>query len=174
MMRILIAGIGNIFLGDDAFGCEVATELANRELPEGVSVIDFGIRSYDLAYAIMEEWDAVLLVDAVPRGESPGTLFLFEPDSGELEQLSTGAPDAHSMNPMTALQLVRALGGEARRLYVVGCEPAVLETEEIGLSGAVRAAILNAMAMIEAFVQELMETRENSVRIESGAGSREA
>jgi hydrogenase maturation protease len=76
-MRILVAGIGNIFLGDDAFGCEVARILSQRSLPEGVRVRDFGIRSLDLAYAMMEDYDAVILVDASPRGDAPGTLYLI-------------------------------------------------------------------------------------------------
>jgi len=167
MTRILVAGIGNIFLGDDAFGCEVASELAAREWPEGVRVTDFGIRSYDLAYAIMDGYDAVILVDAAPRGEPAGTVYLIEPDSGELDQLATGAPDAHSMNPLTALQLVRTLGGETPRLYVVGCEPAVLEAEEIGLSDPVRAAVPGAVAMVESLVRELIEKQP----AEAGCGS---
>jgi len=172
MMRILVAGIGNIFMGDDAFGCEVAAELARRELPEGVRVTDFGIRSYDLAYAIMDGQEAVILIDAMPRGEPAGTVTLIEPDAGEVEQLATGAPDAHSMNPMTALQMVRTLGGETRRLYVVGCEPAVLEAEEIGLSEPVRTAVPGAVAMVETLIRDLMETRESGPQIESAAGAR--
>ena len=85
MKRILVAGIGNIFFGDDAFGCEVAKELAQRPLPEGVRVIDFGIRSYDLAYAIMDDYDATILVDASPRGSPPGTVYLIEPDLNKLD-----------------------------------------------------------------------------------------
>lgn len=170
MMRILVAGIGNIFMGDDAFGCEVAAELARRALPDGVRAADFGIRSYDLAYAIMEEWDAVILVDAMPRGETPGTVFLLEADTGELDRLATAAPDPHSMNPLAALQLVRSLGGAARRLYVVGCEPGVLdEAEEIGLSAPVRAAVPGAVAMVEGLVRQLIETRGGAIPIESAA-----
>jgi len=171
-MRILIAGIGNIFMGDDAFGCEVATELGARPRPDGVRVTDFGIRSYDLAYAIMEGYESVILVDAVPRGDAPGTVYLIEPDSGELEQLAAGVPDAHSMNVLTALQMVRTLGGTTGRLYVVGCEPAVLESEELGLSEPVRAAIPGAVAMVEELVSNLMETRESAFSIESAASRR--
>ena len=80
MKRILVAGIGNIFFGDDAFGCEVASQLRRKPLPEGVRVIDFGIRSYDLAYAIMDGYDATILVDATPQGSAPGTIYLIEPD----------------------------------------------------------------------------------------------
>jgi hydrogenase maturation protease len=156
-MRILIAGIGNIFMADDAFGCEVAAKLAKRPLPEGVRVTDFGIRSYDLAYAIMDEYDAVILIDTIRRGEPAGTVSLVEPDPAELDQLATGTPDAHSMNPMTALQLVRTLGGETRGLYVVGCEPAVLEADQMGLSEPVRAAVPGAVELIEILIRQLLE-----------------
>ncbi|MEP6809174.1 MAG: hydrogenase maturation protease, partial [Chthoniobacterales bacterium] len=105
MKRILVAGIGNIFFGDDAFGCEVAQQLARRQLPEGVFVKDFGIRSYDLAYAIMEKYDATILVDATARGSEPGTIYLIEPDLKMLDELPDEAVNAHSMNPVRVLQL---------------------------------------------------------------------
>src|ERR1700751_5503229 len=98
--KVLVAGIGNIFLGDDAFGVEVINRLAQRSLPGNVCVADFGIRSFDLAYALMEEWDFVILVDALPQGGEPGTLYKFEPElpqSGELPP----ELDAHTMNPVT-------------------------------------------------------------------------
>ena len=85
--RILVAGIGNIFFGDDAFGCEVAAELTQRSWPDGVSVLDFGIRGYDLAYAIMDGYDATILVDATPQGSAPGTIYLIEPDLKKLDEL---------------------------------------------------------------------------------------
>ena len=158
-MRILVAGIGNIFLGDDAFGSEVARELArSAELPDGVRVVDFGIRSYDLAYAIMDGPDATILVDATPRGEPPGTVSLVEPDLSALAKLDTGEIDAHSMNPVRVLQLVRSLGGEpSRGLYLVGCEPAVLEADALGLSEPVQAAVPQAVAMIQSLVRDLLQ-----------------
>jgi hydrogenase maturation protease len=157
MMRILVAGIGNIFMGDDAFGCRVAGDLTRHEMPEEVRVKDFGIRSYDLAYAIMDDYDAVILVDAMALGEAPGTVSLIEADSGKLEEMAAGEPDAHSMNPLAALQLVHSLGGEVRQLYVVGCEPAMLDTEDIGLSDPVSAAVPGAGAMVETLVHDLLE-----------------
>src|SRR5215467_14434472 len=96
--KILVACVGNIFLGDDAFGVEVAKRLAPLQLPEGVSVIDFGIRSYDLAFALMSDWDLAILVDALPRGGKPGTLYLMEPELPHDERHQAIA-DAHSMNP---------------------------------------------------------------------------
>lgn len=117
--KVLVAGIGNIFLGDDAFGVEVVNRLAQRRLPGNVCVVDFGIRSFDLAYALMEEWELVILVDALPRGGEPGTLYTLEP-----ELPKGGVPpdlDAHTMNPVAVLQLVSALGGEVGRVLVIGC-----------------------------------------------------
>src|SRR5579864_4999737 len=103
MPKILVACIGNIFLGDDAFGVEMAKRLAEHRLPEGVSVIDFGIRSYDLAYALMQEWDLALLVDALPREGEPGTLYTLEVDTPP----AAGDPisiDAHTMNPYSVME----------------------------------------------------------------------
>jgi hydrogenase maturation protease len=157
--RILVAGIGNIFFGDDAFGCEVASQLRQKPLPEGVRVIDFGIRSYDLAYAIMDGYDATILVDATPQGSAPGTIYLIEPDLKKLDELPDEAVNAHSMNPVRVLQLVRSLGGKPGWLRVVGCEPAVLETEEgaMGLSEKVQAAVAPAIEMIETLIREILE-----------------
>jgi hydrogenase maturation protease len=159
MKNVLVAGIGNIFFGDDAFGCEVARQLLERPIPAGVTIRDFGIRSYDLAYAIMDA-EVTILVDATPQGKTPGTIFLIEPD---LNSLAAGEiVNAHSMNPVRALQLVRAMGGRPGKLYLVGCEPAVLETEEgaMGLSEAVQAAVPKAVAMIESLVGDLLANRK--------------
>lgn len=150
--RILVACIGNIFLGDDAFGVEIAKRFAQQPLPEGVSVIDFGIRSYDLAYAIMQDWDLVILVDALPQGGPPGTLYLFAP---ELAEDSRVLFDAHTMSPVSVLQLVRALGGNQDRVLVVGCEPQSVEPTydgNIGLSPAVTHALDEAVHMIDELI----------------------
>jgi hydrogenase maturation protease len=154
--RILVAGIGNIFLGDDAFGVEVVKELTRSELPEGVNAVDFGIRGYDLAYAIMDGYAATVLVDATARGNAPGTLYLIELDPEGLAKLEE-VPDGHSLGPVQVLRLVQSLGGEIRQLYLVGCEPAVLETEdgEISLSESVRAAVPEAVGMIRTLVNDL-------------------
>jgi hydrogenase maturation protease len=164
MKRILVAGIGNIFFGDDAFGCEVANQLASRPQPEGVRVTDFGIRSYDLAYAIMDDYDATILVDATPHGAEPGTLCLIEPDLKKLDELPDEVVSAHGMNPVRVLQLVRSLGGSAGWLRVVGCQPAVLETEEgvMGLSEKVQAAVQPAVEMIEALIRDLLQSPATS------------
>jgi len=164
-MNILIAGIGNIFFGDDAFGCEVAAQLMRRPLPEGVRVIDFGIRSYDLAYAMMNGPDVTIFIDATPRGQPPGTIYLLEPDKNILDSDFGEVVNAHSMNPVRVLQLIHSLGGQPGRLYLVGCEPAVLETEEgaMGLSEKVQAAVAPAIEMIETLIRKILEEAGNPV-----------
>ncbi len=152
--KILVACIGNIFLGDDGFGVEVARRLANQALPEGVRVVDFGIRSYDLAYALMEDWAFVILVDAVPRGGEPGTVYVIEPELPTSEAPPAPALDAHTMNPVAVLQMVAMLGGEVRRMVVVGCEPSSADPEEavMELSAPVRAAVDEAVRVVEELI----------------------
>jgi hydrogenase maturation protease len=155
--RILIAGIGNIFFGDDAFGVEVIKELTKSPLPEGVNAVDFGIRSYDLAYAIMDGYAATVLVDITARGEPPGTIYLIELDQEKIGDLEGAVPDGHSLDPVAVLRLTQSLGGQIERLYLVACEPAVLETEDgrIGLSEPVQAAVPEAVRTIHRLVDKL-------------------
>jgi hydrogenase maturation protease len=159
--RILVAGIGNVFLGDDGFGVEVAGRLLRGELRDGVHVEDFGIRGMDLAYAL-SDYDVAVLVDATPRGRLPGTLYLIEP---ELENDEMVGPDAHGMDPVKVLSLARALGGPLPRVLIVGCEPATRMTGEEGdvvaeLSEPVRAAIAGAVRMVESLIDDLVEPGE--------------
>ena len=156
-MKILVAGVGNIFLGDDAFGVEMIQRLRATPLSPEVTLTDFGIRSFDLAYAMADGYDVIILLDAISRGESPGTVSLIEPEVQGFGD--RGQPlDAHSTNPQRALQMAAALGGQLGRLYLLGCEPAVLETEDgqIGLSEQVEAAIPNAIQMLLTLLQELL------------------
>jgi hydrogenase maturation protease len=156
--RILVAGIGNIFLGDDGFGCDVARELWARALPPEVTVRDFGIKSYDLAYALAENYDAIILVDATPHGDAPGTVYLVEIDPREVAELEPESADAHAMNPVSALKMAQSVGPVTAKVYLVGCEPAKVEAEggEIGLSEPVQRAIPQAIGLIErALTQEL-------------------
>ena len=155
--QILVAGIGNIFFGDDAFGSEVAAQLRYLNWPAHVRVEDFGIRGYDLAYALMEA-EAAVLIDAVPRGYVPGTVYLIEPS---VDNLGDGIIDAHTMNPVAVLQLVRTLGGTTGRVYLVGCEPAALECSDgqLGLSAPVEEAVCEAVALVERIVADLMYNR---------------
>lgn len=153
---ILVACVGNIFLGDDAFGVEVARLLAGRPLPAGVRVVDFGIRGIDLAYALLDGYDATILVDATARGGEPGTLYLIEPDPAETDAASPAAAvEAHAMSPANVLRLAGSMGGVRGRILVVGCEPATLGPENegvMGLSAPVAAALGEAVSMIESLV----------------------
>jgi hydrogenase maturation protease len=146
---VLIAGIGNIFLGDDAFGVEVARRLAAHAFPEGVRAVDYGIRGLDLAFALVDGVDLTIFVDAAPRGGTPGTLYLIEPDTTDL----SADPDAHGMNLPAVLHLVRRMGGEFRRMLIVGCEPESCD-ERMGLSPAVERAVGRAVQMIEDLVEK--------------------
>jgi hydrogenase maturation protease len=155
--RILVAGIGNIFLGDDGFGLEVVRRLAGRELPEGVEVVDFGIRGLDLAYALQDDYELVVFVDASPRGQEPGTVYLIEP---EIEEDGEVSLDTHGMDPVKVIKLSRALGARPTRTLVVGCEPQVVESGEdyddmlMELSEPVRAAVGEAVRLVESLVEE--------------------
>jgi hydrogenase maturation protease len=156
--RILIAGIGNIFLGDDAFGVEVAQRLLGRAWPEGVRVVDFGIRGFDLAYSMMSDCDVTILVDAAPRGEAPGTLFVIEPDLAEMNAERDAEIETHAMNPVAVLRLVNALGSQPGRVLVVGCEPASFGPDEgwMGLSEPVQAAVDEAVPLVESLVEQIL------------------
>ncbi|HEX7177515.1 MAG TPA: hydrogenase maturation protease [Pyrinomonadaceae bacterium] len=161
--RILIAGIGNIFLGDDAFGSEVARRLAVRELPEEVRVVDFGIRGFDLTYALLDGYEVTIFVDATPRGEAPGTLYTIEPNLSELDDLDAESMmvEPHGMNPLKVLGMVKSMGGEFKRIFLVGCEPAPLCSEDghMGLSEPVTAAVDEAVKVVESLVREILEER---------------
>lgn len=159
--RILVAGIGNIFHGDDAFGSEVARRLLSRTLPDEVRIVDYGIRGLDLAYALMDGYDVTILVDATPRGEGePGTLYTIEPDLSELdEENERGAMiETHGMNPLSVLRLVKSMGGEFKRILLVGCEPEPpgADEERMGLSEPVAAAVGEAASVVESLVREIL------------------
>jgi hydrogenase maturation protease len=158
---ILIAGIGNIFLGDDSFGVEVVQRLANKKLPRGVRAIDFGIRGLDLAYALLDGTDITILVDACPLGEMPGTLYVIEPDLDSLDAPdSESAPpiDGHVMNPVNVLRLAKTLGGPLKKILLVGCEPESLGGDEgrMGLSETVAASVEEAARMVESLVDTIL------------------
>jgi hydrogenase maturation protease len=154
--RILIAGIGNVFLGDDGFGVALVDRLARRELPGGVEAVDFGIRGLDLAFAMQDGYDAVVLLDATPRGEPPGTLYVIEVD----DEQGQSTLDAHGMDPVRVLGLARALGSVPPRAFVIGCEPQTRmsgDGEEfvVDLSEPVRAALDPAVKLVESLLREL-------------------
>jgi hydrogenase maturation protease len=156
--RILVAGIGNIFLGDDGFGVEVVKRMAGRHLPDGVQVVDFGIRGMDLVYALLDDYDAVIFVDIAARGQAPGTLSVIEPllpEDGEVSIVT------HGMDPVKVLNLARDLGAPARPTFVLACEPAfVLNGEDnpdvlVELSAPVTAALDPAVDMIASLIDEI-------------------
>jgi hydrogenase maturation protease len=159
--RILVAGVGNVFLGDDAFGVEVVRRLALRPPSPAVHVVDFGVRGFDLAYALMEDWEAAILVDVMRRGGAPGTLYVIEP----MLPPDTNGPialDTHAVDPVKVLQMVRALGGELPKLRVVGCEPERFGDEgeademSMGMSPPVQAAIEPALERLEVLIVDLL------------------
>lgn len=157
--KILVAGIGNIFLGDDAFGVEVVRRLATRDLPESVRVIDFGIRGFDLAYALQDGYETTILVDACPHGEPAGTLYVIEPDLKAAEGEEPQQVEAHAMNPDTVLRMARAMNIEVKNLLLVGCEPETLGGEEgqMGLSATVEASVDEAVKLVESLIAEILE-----------------
>ena len=159
--RILIAGIGNIFLGDDGFGSEVMRHVCGRiNGSDGVRATDYGIGGMHLAYDLLDDWDALVLVDALPDRGSPGTVHVFEADD-ESPDSPTGL-DAHGMDPVTVFASLRALGGTAPRTIVVGCEVADV-SEGMGLSERVAAAVPEAVRAVESAVTLLRA--EDEVRV---------
>jgi hydrogenase maturation protease len=156
---ILVAGIGNIFLQDDGFGVEVAKRLADSELPEGVKVADFGIRGVHLAYEILDGcYDTTILIDAAPRGEAPGTVYLIEADLDNIDAQQSASMDAHSMDPQVVFATLKSLGGSPRRVLIVGCEPLVID-DGIGLSEPVGRAVEEAVRLVHSVVDDLAADR---------------
>jgi hydrogenase maturation protease len=169
---ILVAGIGNIFLGDDAFGSEVARRLGALQEWEGVEVVDFGIRGLDLAYALADRCDVAILIDATAQNSPPGTLHLLELELnalGSSEDQALPLLDAHSMDPMKVLRLARSMNGRVRRVVLIGCEPADLGSDEegrLGMSEVVEAAVPQAIAMVKLLVAEILgRTEEHRLSI---------
>ena len=158
--RILIACIGNIFLGDDGFGVEVAKRLSSRQLPVRVRVVDFGIRGFDLAYALQDGYETTILVDACPHGQAPGTTSLIEPDLSKLDEPQQGIVETHGMNPLNVLRMAAAMGGSLGKVLLIGCEPATLGDEEgkMGLSAPVEAAVEEAVQMIASLTEKLLQS----------------
>jgi hydrogenase maturation protease len=162
---ILVAGVGNVFLGDDAFGVEVALALSRRRLPESVLVKDFGIRGFDLAYTLLDPWDAIIIVDAMPHGEAPGTLFVVEPNLAGLGDPASSdmALNPHSMDPVRVLNLAASMGAISAQILVLGCEPNDFGDEldgRMGLSSLVQASVEEAANMVEELVGRMLATKK--------------
>jgi hydrogenase maturation protease len=154
---VLIAGIGNVFLGDDAFGLHVVRELQASALPDGVDAIEFGIRGFDLAYALVDGYDAAVLIDLAARGESPGTVSVIDP---ALDELPARAVEGHGMDPVSVLALARRLGALPGTTLVVTCEPETVPDPDSGeiteeLSEPVRSAIVPAADAVRRLIDKL-------------------
>ncbi|WP_166265503.1 hydrogenase maturation protease [Marinobacter caseinilyticus] len=145
MTRILIGGIGNIFMGDDGFGSVVAQRLSQRTLAPEIDVVDFGIRGLDLSYALVDGYHGVILIDAVDRGGVPGTVYRIEPDLDSPTTANTYRPmfSPHAMDPVTVLRFAASLGTVCPRVLLIGCQPETLNDDEgrMDLSEPVEAAI---------------------------------
>ncbi|HEY4305397.1 MAG TPA: hydrogenase maturation protease [Gemmatimonadaceae bacterium] len=163
--RLLVAGIGNIFLGDDGFGVAVAQQLAARSWPAGVDVRDFGIRGMDLAYAMQNDYDAVIFIDATPQGEAPGTLFVID---AAVDADGPMSIDTHGMDPVKVLALARGLGRVPPRVLVLGCEPSQVIAPEawdemdMTLSAPVADAIAGAVSLAESLVETVLRESRGS------------
>ena len=176
--QILVAGIGNIFLGDDGFGVAVVQQLARAAMPNGVTLMDAGIRGLDLTYALLGDYDAAILIDATRRGAAPGSIYVIDPEASD--RLSTedvtnpaGLLDAHALEPAKVLAFVRESGSALRAMRVVGCEPLTFGSHEqpaFGLSVPVQAAVPVAEREVLALITEL----QHSLRPPSNAGARHA
>lgn len=161
MTRILVAGVGNIFRGDDAFGVVVAQRMSRGRLPAGVEVVDFGISGIDLTFALLDAYDAAILVDTAMRGEAPGTVSIIRPEL----PTGTAAPrdiilEPHDLDPAKVLRAVEAYGGGCRRILLVACEPETFGDEEtgaMGLSVPVALAVEEAVKAIEKLVADLQQ-----------------
>jgi hydrogenase maturation protease len=156
---ILIAGIGNIFLGDDGFGVEVAQQLLKGGLPAAVRVTDFGIRGLDLVYALQDGYETTILIDAFPHGQTPGTVSVVELDMNEAAAPGEGRfLEPHAMNPMNVLRMAAAMNGKLKRVLLVGCEPATLGGEDgkMGLSAPVEAGVHKAVKVVADLVEKIL------------------
>jgi hydrogenase maturation protease len=173
-MKVLVAGIGNVFLGDDGFGVETVRRLSLCSLAEGVTVKDFGMRGFDLACSLSGEWDLVILVDAVQKGGAPGSVYVIELNRCDDKSLACGL-DPHGLDPVRAIELANAIGEVTARLLLVGCEPANLGGDEgfWGLSEPVEGSIEGAMktiaGVISRFQKKVTGRRQNQeLSYESG------
>jgi len=157
--QLLVAGIGNSWLRDDGFGGAVAARLGERELPDGVTVLDFGSGGLDLAYEVMRGYDGLILIDVSRQGGEPGTLYVMEVDAGEVDgRIDDGQTlNPHGMDPETVLRFVKYVGGWPGRVMVVACEPEQVEDVGIGLSESVEQAVARAVDVVIETIGELRD-----------------
>jgi hydrogenase maturation protease len=154
--QILVAGVGNSWMRDDAFGGSVANRLEQEELPPGVSVFDFGTGGLDLAYEVMRGYDALILLDVSRQGGAPGTLYVMEPDPDEVDPIEDGqVVNPHGMDPETVLRFVKTVGGWPGKVIVIACEPGEVEEMGLELSPAVERAVEGAVTLVRETIEEL-------------------
>lgn len=164
--KVLVAGIGNVFLGDDGFGVEVANRLLAAPPPDGVRIAEYGIRGVHLAYELLDGYDTLVMIDAVPMDEPPGTLAVIRPElpvggTGTVEE-AAGSVDSHRMDPATVLGVLSHIGGTLEDAYVVGCQPATTEPG-MALSDSVAAAVEPAIGLVGELLAEISaSTRERT------------
>jgi len=167
--RVLVAGVGNVFLGDDGFGVEVTRRLSAVDLPDWVRVADYGIRGMHLAYDMAGgEQELTIMVDATTRGDPPGTVYVIDLDTStpavpapsDGTEVAARFMDAHGMEPDVVLNLIRLLGGDPGRVLLVGCEPAVLD-HDMSLSTAVGGAVDTAVKAVVNLIEEFESEHES-------------
>ncbi len=155
--RVMIAGIGNMFMKDDGFGSAVVKRMADKKFPEGVEVKDFGTGGLKLAYDLMRGYDGLIFLDASARGKTPGTLYLIEPSENDFSSdLEEGGPvDPHGADPVTVLRFVKSTGAWPGKVFIIACEPESIDDFEIGLSEPVNIAIDKAIELVDEIVQDI-------------------
>jgi hydrogenase maturation protease len=160
---ILVAGIGNIFKGDDGFGVEVVKRLSLHVDAQMVRVVDFGIRGIDLAYTLLEsQYEQVILVDVAQRGGLPGSVYVIQPEIDEFRaefnrDSFENVSEAHDLHPAQVLKWVSLVAGRLPPIQIVACEPERLGTDNeliMGLSERVRLAIDPAVKAVERLIEE--------------------
>lgn len=160
--RVMIAGIGNMFMKDDGFGSAVVKRIMNKKFPEGVEVKDFGTGGLKLAYDLMKGYDGLIFLDASSRGEKPGTLYVIEPNENDFSNdLEQGGPiDPHGADPVTVLRFVKSIGSWPAKVFIVACEPETVDDFEIGLSESVNTAIDTAIEMVDDIIKDIYTVKE--------------
>lgn len=160
--RVMVAGVGNMFMSDDGFGGEVVKKMRQKNQPEGVEIRDFGTGGLKLAYDLMRGYDALILIDSSSRDEEPGTLYVIEPKeedfNTDLEE--SGPINPHDMDPVTVLRFVKSVGAWPARIVIIGCEPENVEDFEVGLSDPVLAAVDKAAELVQETIQEIYNQSE--------------
>jgi hydrogenase maturation protease len=162
--RVMVAGIGNMFMSDDGFGGEVVKKLRQKNQPEGVEIRDFGTGGLKLAYDLMRGYDALIMIDASSRDEEPGTLYVIEPQEEDFDvDLEEGGPiDPHGADPVTVLRFVKSVGAWPAKIVIIGCEPEDVEEFEVGLSEPVQQAVDRAVELVEETIDEIYKQEEEA------------